>query len=419
MDIFVNILIVLLIVIAGAAIIVVITDLFLTLLDGNTKGMIFRSKTTTTTTRETTVVNERPVMLNDQSRVANNTYVERTTVIERERPVVSQVVEKESSSTIDFDKAEEEERLIRESMQEEDDRDSRIKLIEERRREAERRERLAEDEARIAESRARAAEEKAKAANEEKDEEEVDRILGEIFDDEEEIVEEEVVETVVETVEEDEDEDDGRKLVTVDEQYLRENEELIGRISELEKKITSEKEVINNLERKIEESTTETKTNTHTTTTIVVPGMATGSVEEIENRLEILRARLKQAERELKINKKEYIPLRRVSSTLESDSKKLRRKEAVVAKQKVLLYGVNNYNDIDEEKAKKLAEDLDLLEGLRLSVQHCEEVMVKNKDRYPVLERTNKILVNQVAEHKSDIALLEAQLERIKEADAD
>ncbi|MDR0850128.1 MAG: hypothetical protein LBN07_01440 [Christensenellaceae bacterium] len=424
MDIFINILVILGIVIVGSAIIVIITDLFLTLLDGNTKGILFRSKTTVVN-RETTVYNERPSMINepvrenisyDQNRVSNNTYVtERTTVIERERPAVASSSAYSENSTIDFDKAAEEERIVKATMQETDERSDRIKLIEARRKEAEERERLAEKEAKEAEERARAAEEKAKVVAEKKDEEEVDRILGEIFDDEEE-TEEEVVQ---EAAEDDKDEDDGRKMVAVDEQYLKENEELVERISELEKRITSEKEVISNLERKIEESSTETKTNTHTTTTIVVPGMATGSSEEIENRLEILRARLKQAERELKINKKEYIPLRRVSSTLENDSKKLRRKEAVVAKQKVILYGVNNYVDIDEEKAKKLAEDLDLLEGLRLSVQHCEEVMAKNKDRYPVLERTNKILVNLVAELKSDIALLEAQLERIAKTNED
>mgnify|MGYP003294237180 CR=1 FL=1 len=67
-------------------------------------------------------------------------------------------------------------------------------------------------------------------------------------------------------------------------------------------------------------------------------------------------------------------------------------------------------NATDEEKAKKLSEELDLLEGLRLSVQHCEEVMQKNKDRYPILERANKFLVKSNIEIKDDIAALEAQL---------
>ena len=113
------------------------------------------------------------------------------------------------------------------------------------------------------------------------------------------------------------------------------------------------------------------------------------------------------------------MPLKRVNTTLDSDKKKLRRKEAIVAKRKVVLYGVNNYVDIDEQKAKELAEELDLLEGLRLSVQHCEEVMQKNQDRYPILERANHFLVRNSENIKSDIAELEAKLKMIEEQEDD
>ena len=139
-----------------------------------------------------------------------------------------------------------------------------------------------------------------------------------------------------------------------------------------------------------------------------------GNLDELEARLENLKERLKTNEKELRINKKEYIPLSRVKKTLESDKKKLRRREAIVAKRKVLLYGVNNYADIDEEKAKELNEELDLLEGLRLSVAHCEEVMEANKDRYPILEQTNKILTETNAQIKSDIEQVEKDIELAK-----
>ena len=78
------------------------------------------------------------------------------------------------------------------------------------------------------------------------------------------------------------------------------------------------------------------------------------SLEELKEKLAIAEERLRTTEKEFKQCKKEYIPLRRVWSTYEKDSKKLRRKAALVAKQKVLLYGVNNYADIDEEKARNL-----------------------------------------------------------------
>lgn len=137
----------------------------------------------------------------------------------------------------------------------------------------------------------------------------------------------------------------------------------------------------------------------------------------LNERLEKLQARLKINERDLRGNRKEYNPLARVKRSLERDQEKLRRKEAIIARKKVLLYGVNNYVDIDEEKAKKLSEDLDLLDGLRLSVQHCEEVMEQNKDRFPILEKTNQILVEQNRNLREDIAEVEAAIARLKKVD--
>ena len=138
------------------------------------------------------------------------------------------------------------------------------------------------------------------------------------------------------------------------------------------------------------------------------------SLEEYEERLEVLKARLKVNEKELKANKKEFLPLKRVRTNLDKDKEKLRRREALVAKQKVMLYGVNNITDIDQEKAQKLAEDLDLLDGLKVSVRHCEEVMESNKDRYPILETANRILVTQNREIKEDIAQCEEAIRLLK-----
>lgn len=138
------------------------------------------------------------------------------------------------------------------------------------------------------------------------------------------------------------------------------------------------------------------------------------TLEQLEKRLEVLNERLKENKKDLRENKKEYNPLAKVKKTLEKDKAKLTRKEAIVARQKVILYGVNNYVDIDEEKAKKLNEELDLLDGLRLSVQHCEDVMNANKDRFPILEKTNKILKKVNAEILSDIAEVEKAIEEKK-----
>ncbi len=143
------------------------------------------------------------------------------------------------------------------------------------------------------------------------------------------------------------------------------------------------------------------------------------TLEELKARLAAAEERLRVTEKEFKQCKKEYIPLRKVWHTHEKDEKKLRRKEALVAKQKVILYGVNNYADIDEEKAKKLAEDLDLLDGLKLSVQHCEEVMKKNEERYPYLEKMYNVLKLRNDELKADIAKYRQEIERIENEEND
>ena len=149
----------------------------------------------------------------------------------------------------------------------------------------------------------------------------------------------------------------------------------------------------------------------------ITPNML--SIEEYQQRLEILHERLKANDKQLRLNKRELNPLERVKKTLDRDKQKLRRKEALVAKQKVMLYGVNNFTDIDEDKAKKLSEDLDLLDGLRMSVQHCEEVMEANKDRYPILDQTNNILTSTRQDILKDIKEIEEALAKLNVVDGE
>ena len=78
--------------------------------------------------------------------------------------------------------------------------------------------------------------------------------------------------------------------------------------------------------------------------------------EYYENKLVELDAELKEAEKELRINKQEYIPLTRIHKAYARDSEKLRKKELQIAKQKVALYGVNS-TKIDPNKKAKLDEN--------------------------------------------------------------
>ena len=137
--------------------------------------------------------------------------------------------------------------------------------------------------------------------------------------------------------------------------------------------------------------------------------------EQCLERLATLEERLKAVKREYKINAREYRPLKKVVNDLEKYQTKYRRKNAQLAKKKVALYAVNNYVDLDREKAQKIADEIDLVEGLKLSVEHCEQIIEANKDRYPILEHTNKILEDQIANIEADIETTNKTLQAIRD----
>lgn len=128
--------------------------------------------------------------------------------------------------------------------------------------------------------------------------------------------------------------------------------------------------------------------------------------EYYEQRITELEEELKEAEKELRANKSEYIPLTRIHKAYARDSEKLRKKELVVAKQKVALYGVNAKN-VDPAKKAKLDENLQALAELKDSVQHCEEIIKKNKDRYPVIEKNNQLITKHIERINEEIATCE------------
>jgi len=205
------------------------------------------------------------------------------------------------------------------------------------------------------------------------------------------------VEEPVEDIKEIYEDEDIKKLV---------NEEMEQRVEE---QISESAQILKDVAKKVEIITSETVVNENIVT------FQFSNEDQYLQRIEILEERLKNAKKDLKVNDKEFKPLEKVKRTLERDKTKLRRKEAIAAKKKVALYGVNNYVDIDKEKAEKLAHELELLDGLRLSVSHCEEVMNANAERYPILERTHKILTNNIHDIETDIAMLHVELKALRD----
>ena len=126
-------------------------------------------------------------------------------------------------------------------------------------------------------------------------------------------------------------------------------------------------------------------------------------------KLESLEKEFADVSKELRANKRAYNPIIKCKKALARDGEKLRKKEVSVAKQKIALYGVNAPKNIDPEKKKKLDEELAVLKELKDSVLHCEEVIKQNADRFPILEKTNKLLTKQVDR-------LSKEIETVKEA---
>lgn len=201
---------------------------------------------------------------------------------------------------------------------------------------------------------------------------------------------------------------------TVEETVEEQPEEKVETVEESNKELEDANKRIAELTSKIDELNKQLSAQPVATTEVVTIDM---TEDECLNRIAVLEERLKNAKKDYKTNMKEYRPLKKVMNDLDRYQTKLRRKETVFAKKNVALYGVNNYVDLDKEKQEELEQELELLNGLRASVTHCEEVIEANKDRFPILERTNKILEEQIAQLESDLELANATLQKIRERD--
>jgi hypothetical protein len=97
----------------------------------------------------------------------------------------------------------------------------------------------------------------------------------------------------------------------------------------------------------------------------------------------------------------------------------LRKREAIIAKQEVIVYGVNNITTVDPSRIKKLEQDVKQLSALQQSIANCETIINKNKDRYPTLENLDKVLHAQNAQIKADIEEVKAAMLIFGESETD
>ena len=399
----VNVLAIIAIIIAGGFIIFFLGDLLLSILDPKTEDKKKEKES-------------RPEVLKEETKVEEHKFVP----VQEVKPEPVKEEKEEEVKTVDEDLAEKERLEL--GFQEEPKADNYDEL------------RKAEEE--YKQNNLKAIEERQNIVKEESADDDID--LNDFFFDDEDFnfgVQEDETQNEEKPEEKSEEQLDGQVSIFNEEQTNNEekveneateeqsekvDEEALAEIEELRKELEQQRAEYEALKEQTEQEKNKWKEeraaleNLFEATETKEEFVPMMTLKEYEARLEVLKERLKANEKDLKANKKEFLPLMRVKKNLDNDKKKLRRKEALVAKQKVVLYGVNNYVDIDEEKAKKLAEDLDLLDGLRLSVQHCEEVIAANKERYPILETTNRILTTVNKEIKADIAEVETAIAKLK-----
>ena len=403
LDVLLNVLAVIGIIIVGGFVVVFLGNLLLNVLDSESRAK--------KDTKEENVVQPEQI-----------TY----TQAQQPQPQPQQLnyVEQEPEQTqgyadVDLQKADEEEAALND--QKLDEAYARLRAEEEAFRQE--REKFIEEQKKAQEEADAKKEEEKPAEEENKDEKDDDIDLDDIFfDEDEEIVEEPKEENTEEVAENEtpaeEPKEEETEATTEEPEKVEEEPVEVApvddtRVKELEAELEKQKAELEEYKRRAEQAEDKLDEETEEVTSD-----ANLTLEEYEQRLETLTQRLKDNDKQLKKVKKEYLPLARVRKSLENDQRKLRRRESIVAKQRVILYGVNNFGDIDEEKAKKLEEDQELLDGLKASVAHCEEILEKNKERLPILENTYNILVENSNNLKADIAETNAKIEELKNADA-
>lgn len=428
-----NVLAIIVLALAAGFIILLLVDLILGCIDGKRGILFFRNRKNSDRDNEILYQYNKDLALNDAYYLQNN---DKKLALDFDKQYEKEN-EPEKTNNIDFAKAEEEQKLLEEKNKPEEEKKEEVEVndnftfINKVSPEVEKQ----IDEEEKVEPKPEENEEKQEKEEDEfdflDDEDEDDKSIEEILQaikernmkarnkylEEQEIEPDFEDDEEINTVEELEDEkqDLEKAVENVENQEPVQDEIALlkAQIEELNKKVEEEQNKNKDLEEKAKQDVENLKKELENKP-VENEEYSQEDLDAFEAKLAELQERQKQNDKDLKINKKEYLPLARIERSLESDKEKLRRREAIVAKKKMVIFGVNNYEH-DEEKEQKLREEIDMLEGLRMSVEHCQNVMDEAKDRYPILKKSNEILTRNAEQIASDIAEVEAKIAKAKE----
>ncbi len=191
-------------------------------------------------------------------------------------------------------------------------------------------------------------------------------------------------------------------------EYQQREKEMLSKLEEEKQSLVAREAELKSKEENIAQEELRIREQSKAVTTMITNREYTKEERErlvldYSMKLQDLEERLRQNEKALRENNREFIPLRRIKNTLDRDLRLLRKREAIVAKQEVLVYGVNNISTVEPERIKKLEQDIKQLTGLQQSVANCETILNKNKDRYPTLENLDRVLRAQNEQIRRDL----------------
>lgn len=140
----------------------------------------------------------------------------------------------------------------------------------------------------------------------------------------------------------------------------------------------------------------------------------TGPEFDYNVRIETIKESLVKLEKDLQKSSREVNKYEKTTKRKEKNEKLLDRKSAELANLNLVLYSVNNIEDIDVEKKKKQEDLVEHIAELKNSINTASEYLEKNKDKYSNNVKIRDFLTGEKQRYNEEIAELEALIEEAK-----
>lgn len=147
---------------------------------------------------------------------------------------------------------------------------------------------------------------------------------------------------------------------------------------------------------------------------IVVKTIITGPEFDYNVRIETINESLAKLEKDLSKATREVNKYEKTAKRKAKNEKLLDRKSAELTNLNLVLYNVNNIDDIDPEKKKKQEDLVEHIAELKNSIQSAEEYLEQNKDKYQNNAKIKDFLTGEKQRYNEEITELTHLIEEAK-----